>query len=211
MTELIIPQAGIIDEENFLNNISQLLDKKDRNNLSFTPWSKFPYKPEVAFSIAYNKEYIFLKYYVAEKQIRANANQINGPVWEDSCVEFFISLEEGGGYYNIEFNCIGTGLIGYGKSRKERERLDPEVVNKVKTMSVIRPSSNKIEWELTLAIPTEVFIHQKHISLNNCKCRANFYKCGDKLDDPHFVTWSDIETTEPDFHRPEFFSTIIFD
>lgn len=211
MTELIIRQSGIVNEDNLINNVSQLLDGHDINNLAFTPWNKFPYKPKVGFSIAYYKEYIFLKYFVDEKQIRANTNMVNGPVWEDSCVEFFISFEEGGAYYNFEFNCIGTGLIGYGRSRKERERLSPEVISKVKAMSVIRPSINKIEWELTLVIPTGVFIYHNNLSLNNLQCRANFYKCGDKLDDPHFVTWSNIVSPEPDFHRPEYFSPIIFE
>jgi hypothetical protein len=42
------------------------------------------------------------------------------------------------------------------------------------------------------------------------KCRANFYKCGDDLPEPHFLAWNMINTEEPDFHRPEFFGTLEF-
>ncbi|MFR4039417.1 MAG: carbohydrate-binding family 9-like protein, partial [Butyricimonas faecalis] len=38
----------------------------------------------------------------------------------------------------------------------------------------------------------------------------NIHKCGNKLPHPHFVTWNPIPTEKPDFHRPEFFGTLIF-
>ena len=42
------------------------------------------------------------------------------------------------------------------------------------------------------------------------QARGNFYKCGDGLPVPHFVSWAPIDTPNPDFHRPEFFDTICF-
>ncbi len=39
---------------------------------------------------------------------------------------------------------------------------------------------------------------------------ANFYKCGDKLTVPHFVTWNSIGTNKPDFHQPKFFGELYF-
>lgn len=38
--------------------------------------------------------------------------------------------------------------------------------------------------------------------------KANFYKCGDGLTVPHYLSWSPIVTEKPDFHRPEFFNQI---
>ena len=40
--------------------------------------------------------------------------------------------------------------------------------------------------------------------------RANFYKCGDKTLQPHFLSWSPIHSEKPDFHRPEDFGIINF-
>ncbi|MCK7536290.1 MAG: carbohydrate-binding family 9-like protein [Marinilabiliales bacterium] len=42
-------------------------------------------------------------------------------------------------------------------------------------------------------------------SLAGKSFRANFYKCGDKLSNPHFVTWNPVGTEKPDYHRPEYF------
>jgi hypothetical protein len=38
--------------------------------------------------------------------------------------------------------------------------------------------------------------------------RANIYKCGDKCDQPHFLSWSPIGLPNPDFHCPEWFGEI---
>lgn len=40
---------------------------------------------------------------------------------------------------------------------------------------------------------------------------ANFYKCGDKLQTPHFLSWNPINLEKPNFHCPEFFGTLNFE
>ena len=40
--------------------------------------------------------------------------------------------------------------------------------------------------------------------------RANFYKCGDMLSVPHYVTWNPVGTPKPDYHRPEYFGELKF-
>jgi hypothetical protein len=41
--------------------------------------------------------------------------------------------------------------------------------------------------------------------------RGNFYKCGDELGVPHFVSWTKIKTDSPAFHMPEFFGGLEFE
>jgi hypothetical protein len=41
--------------------------------------------------------------------------------------------------------------------------------------------------------------------------RANFYKCGDELQVPHFLSWNPIGVETPDFHRPEFFGKLVLE
>ena len=41
--------------------------------------------------------------------------------------------------------------------------------------------------------------------------KANFYKCGDELQTPHFLSWNPIQIEQPDFHRPDFFGTLEFE
>ena len=68
-------------------------------------WSEsFPYKPEVNFRIGHTGDAILIAWTANEKNVRGVASD-NGAVWEDSCVEFFISFNGGDSYYNIECNC----------------------------------------------------------------------------------------------------------
>ena len=64
------------------------------------------------------------------------------------------------------------------------------------------------EWELTVKIPLNLM----GLDPENLpdKIRANFYKCADDTDSMHFVSWSPIETENPDFHRPDFFGELYF-
>jgi hypothetical protein len=186
------------------------LNSLERHAIDLVPWSSYPYKPEVSFSITYNDDHIFLKYYVEEKAIRASADHINGKVWEDTCVEFFISFDDTG-YYNLEFNCIGSALAGFGKNRYDRQLLPEEVISRISTQSIIRKTSNNlVHWELSLAIPLDVFVNHSLSTIKGRQCRANFYKCGDLLPEPHFLSWSPINSDEPNFHLPQFFGTLYF-
>lgn len=42
------------------------------------------------------------------------------------------------------------------------------------------------------------------------RAAGNFYKCGDETEFPHYGAWSPVRTLSPDFHRPEFFGTLVF-
>lgn len=193
-------------------HISQLLDTFDRQKLEYTPWPEFAGKADVNFSIAHNSSNIFLKYFVVEKHIRAENSVVNSPVHEDSCVEFFISFDEGINYYNIEFNCAGIGLIAYGSSKYSRQLLDENLVSNLKINSVIAPENGKsANWQLTLVIPLSTFVHTPVNKLRDLNCKANFYKCGDLLPEPHFISWSNIIADTPDFHLPKFFGNLVFE
>jgi hypothetical protein len=197
-------------ENQSIQGLSFMMDKMERHTLELTPWAAYSYKPTVHFSIAYNGNTIFLKYYVTEKFIQAAAGKINGSVWEDSCVEFFVGFGDEG-YYNLEFNCIGTIFAAFGNERNGREHLSEEVIRTIKYHTVIyNNNENDICWQLTLAIPLNVFSHHAPASLTEKQCRANFYKCGDRLPQPHFLSWSNIEAPEPNFHLPNFFGVLVF-
>lgn len=195
-----------------ITEVSFLLDKEDKNKLNQVPWAEYNYLPCVHFAIAYGSDCIFLKYYVKEKYLRAENVAPNTAVYQDTCVEFFIRFENQKAYYNFEFNCIGTMLIGFGESKADRELLDGQLISQIKYQSVINndhPDSDQY-WELTVAIPFTLFGYTNMFFINGKKCRANFYKCGDNLPTPHFITWSNISSPEPNFHLPEFFGTLHF-
>ncbi len=199
-----------------INSVSKLLDKqKDSHKIDTINWKEYSEKPEVSFKIAHDGNNIFIKYYVKEKHIRAVNTEINDSVWEDSCCEFFIAPNNAG-YYNIEVNCIGTSLMGYGKNKKERKRFTVELIKGIKTLSslgkeTIEAKSGDFDWQLTIIIPKEVLQKNEINTLSGKTFKGNFYKCGDKTPVPHFLSWNPIEVEQPNFHRPDFFGELIFE
>jgi len=176
-------------------------------------WKSYPYCPEVSFRIAHTGEAILLNYTVNESDIKAVCNRDNGNVWEDSCVEFFISFSEES-YYNIECNCIGKLLIGKGSGRgQNRMRLTESALEQVRRWSSLgdSPVENRSgEWEVSLIIPKEIFYPEITKTLDRIKARGNFYKCGDHLQKPHYLSWNPILSDSPNFHLPEFFGELEF-
>jgi len=175
-------------------------------------WPSYPYRPQVDFKIGYGNKHIYLQFHVKEKHLKAVYREINEPVYKDSCVEFFLSFD-GKAYYNMEFNSLGTALVGYGESRESREYLPADLIQKIQTHSVInpvKPGEEEVSWKLQIQIPFELFFAESPLRLQGRTCYANFYKCGDDLPKPHYVSWNKIEAPEPDFHRPEYFGEIKF-
>lgn len=175
---------------------------------------KYPYKPECKFKIARSTTSIFIHYKIIENGVRAIYTKDNSPVFEDSCVEFFCRRPDQKSYYNFEFNCIGTCMAGERNGRNEIvSQFNSEQMSTIKRHASLGTNPfNEIkanfEWKLTVEIPFTLL----GITNNNLpdKLMANFYKCADALSTPHYLSWSLISTTEPNFHRPDFFAKIIF-
>jgi hypothetical protein len=200
-----------------LREVQDLLAKFDiSGKIDKVNWEKFSYKPDVEFKIAHADTEIYLQFIVNEKYIRAKHLNDNDSVWTDSCVEFFISPTDDGSYYNMEFNCIGTTLIGFGLNKTDRQRAGADVTSKIWRRpsigsQVIEHKEGDFTWDLTLIIPVSCFFkHQIH-SLSGLNARANFYKCGDELKESHYLTWNPIEFERPNFHLPQYFGSVYFE
>jgi hypothetical protein len=199
-----------------LDEISAALDnQKEKHLINTLNWKGYDYKPEVHFSIAYGDKEIYLKYYVSEDYFKAEKTETNQMVCEDSCVEFFVSPEDDGIYYNIEFNGIGTILLGTGTGRADSKRADPGIISKIRRKTSVgnkpvEERKGKFDWSITIAVPIDVFFHHKISALEGRTFRANFYKCGDMLSVPHYVTWNVVGTENPDYHQPSYFGMLKF-
>lgn len=211
MPSLVVKQNKNVNEDSSIDELASLLRQEEKHNLSYTPWSSFPYKADVAFTLITGTNCFCLQFRVDEKNIKAQYTKANDPVYEDSCVEFFISLDEGNTYYNFEFNCIGTVLCGFGNNRHNRERLPEALLNKIKCQAIIQRQKEKEHWELTVIIPFSLLQHYDLSALDGKKGKANFYKCGDELPEPHYISWSNIKSNKPDFHLPESFGELLFE
>ena len=193
----------------------------DVNDIEFNPiacvnWKEYPYQPEVKFRAAHTGDAILLHYQVTEASVRAVALADDGRVWEDACVEFFLSPEGNDFYYNFECNCATKLLLHGGLAGTERPGASEEVLKSVKRWSSLgtEPFEERVgecTWEVALVIPTSAIFRHSIESLNGKTMRANFYKCGDLLQTPHFLSWSPIDLPQPKFHCPEFFGEIKFE
>ncbi|MCG8580183.1 MAG: hypothetical protein MI866_09715 [Bacteroidales bacterium] len=172
----------------------------------------YPADVKVMFGMAYDSNNFYLKYQVEESHPKAVCTQTNGPVWEDSCVEFFIAFNNKE-YYNLEFNCIGTRLAGLGTSNTDRQWLNADVVETI----ITKPSlgSNPVDlvdtpttWEMDIIIPKTVFGNSVDSFEAGNTFKVNFYKCGDKQKQMHFLSWNAIDNETPNFHLPQFFGEV---
>jgi hypothetical protein len=203
-------------EQLSLDEIGRLMDEKVKPfDVDVVNWNEFPYKPVVKVQFAYGDQSLVLKYLVQEKAVLARVTEPNGEVWTDSCVEFFLSPGGDDEYYNLEFNCIGTPLLRHNKDG-EVTFGSGEIMSSIRTKSSLGSSAfnekkGSFEWSLIVEIPLASFFKHNIVNLKGLRMKANFYKCGDGLSEPHFVSWTPIGTDSPSFHQPAFFGDVEFE
>jgi hypothetical protein len=216
MKEAAIEKTSFTSDYPELKEISSWFDKRNKKiEIDTINWPEYNYTPEVDLAIAYSDLEIFLKFYITEKYFKAEKTESNQMVCEDSCVEFFVSPANDGIYYNMEFNGIGTCLLGSGTRREDNKQADPAIIKKIRRLSSaglmpLKEKEGQFSWTLTLAVPFRIFFHHNIKDVIGKTFRANFYKCGDKTKVPHYVTWSPVDTVKPDYHQPEYFGKIKF-
>ncbi len=198
-----------------MDNFIQKLDQGIKHPISNSPWD-YEFSGEAGFSIGYTDAGILLKFNIIEENVLAVYTKTNDPVYRDSCVELFISLNNDDAYYNFEFNSTGTCLAGYGPSLEERALLSPEKIKQINIISasfksIVYKEQEMINWQLTLLIPNQAFQFHEIESFKGKEAKVNFYKCGDDLPKPHFLCWNPItDTPEPNFHLPNYFGKATF-
>lgn len=205
----IAPPAGAEDAGRALDRAGVEFHTIDCVNWEDT----YPFMPDVRFRIAHTGDSIVVQFRVSEPTVRAVAPGDNGRVWEDSCVEFFMENPGGKGYVNVECNCVCTLLVASGSDREHRAPLSPEQLAAIDRHATLGrepfPEREAPEvWEASLVIPADTF---GIADLSGRELRANFYKCGDLLATPHFLSWNPVTSPVPNFHLPASFGLLRFD
>ncbi|NEW84426.1 MAG: hypothetical protein GZ094_18955 [Mariniphaga sp.] len=206
MSGLKIPYLKEMFHEKPVNIGTRLITSGAMINIDKINWKEYPHRPDVKVYLGYCDQKLWLNYLVANDLVRAVCREDQEPVWQDSCVEFFV--KQGDFYRNFEFNCLGVCLSALGTDRNSRTRLEEASLAQILRFPSLNVESLPNEsvlsnWSLTVAIPLEL------IGLNpGSQFMANFYKCGDKTIEPHYVSWSAIATPAPDFHQPAFFAQV---
>ncbi len=209
---LEIPYIAGLDAAHPCQAINILESEGTRRTVESLNWAtEFPYHPLTTFSTGHNGEYLFIDFFVRCNYLRAVNEEDNSPVHEDSCVEFFVSPGCDGHYWNFEFNCIGTLSASHRTERDKPTRLTSDELKRiVRFASCGNRPFQELEglftWNLLAAIPLDLI--GVRYEGRPIEMKANFYKCASGTSQPHFLSWTPIDSPRPDFHRPEFFGDI---
>lgn len=157
--------------------------------------------------LCYTDDALFVHLRAVEKDIRAENTEPLSPVFEDSCLEFFFKLPDADNYFNFEINPNGCLCVQFGPGRSDR--IDITRGDAVEYFD-IRADRTSDGWEVFYKIPLR-FIRLFYPDYRfEGKLEANLYKCGDKTRNAHYLSWASIDLEKPNFHCPEFFSSLTF-
>ncbi len=214
MNTLRVPK--IILTANDTEEIKNIFSGLDSNKISNCNWpDQFPYTPEASFKIFHDGANIYLQFEVTEKDLHSKITEDFGEVWTDPCVEMFISPDSDT-YYNFECTCIGKMLAACHTKGKETEKMPLGMLSGIKRIPSLGTGNFELRkgensWSIIEIIPSASLFNHDIGSWDGKKMKANFYKCGDNLPNPHFLSWNKIEYPRPNFHLPEYFGDIEFE
>ncbi len=169
--------------------------------------------PKTAAQLVYVTDFGFiLRMTCAEADPKAVYRNYNEPVYTDSCMEFFCDWLGDGRYINMEMNSLGTLLSCIGPDRHARTPIAELSGGEI---FPVKGETCDGYWQVTAAIPTALLC--KILGVDNIPFgsgytfRGNFYKCGDETAVIHYGMWNPIGTEKADFHRPEYFGTLVIE
>lgn len=176
--------------------------------------------PRVEAKMAYNSKALFAIFRVQDRFVRATTTANQGPVYQDSCVEFFFTpeSEKRQRYFNFEVNCSGKALFHYQSQPRNGVAVSESSLDKIHVLStlpsIVEPEySSPLTWLIAWRMPFETLKEYPNFTPPQAGSiwHANFYKCADKSSYPHWLTWVRIDNPKPDFHRPDCFGELIFE
>lgn len=213
MRTLRIPKQHVSQLETVFDKIKMLREAGAEALVDQVNWKKdFPKTLPVTVRAAHDGETLYLYYTVTGEVVRAVNTEDFGSVWEDSCVEFFMQREGESGYRNFECNILGVLLSRRHETREKGEEQTLEMRSVFRYGAVCHRYEGDrqvSDWSMYLEIPKKAMGFGAHESLSGQKIRANFYKCGDKTPEPHFLSWNPIDLPDPNFHVPQFFGLLL--
>ncbi len=174
----------------------------------------------MASKITYDPGNLYVIFRVKDRHVRCITQEINGPVWEDACVEFFFAPDAAAPqkYFNVEVNCCGVPLMHFNEVAGEN--IAPLAETDIRQIEIAHSLSGKIDpeipddvtWTVEYRIPLAMIENYSRVTPPGpgISWRGNFYKIAENSSNPHYLTWSVVDNEVPNFHLPQFFGTLIF-
>ena len=157
----------------------------------------------------YDGEALHIRMEAVEPELRATFTGLLDHVCEDSCLEFFFAPRtDDPRYFNFEWNPLGALDLSFGYGRPNRVR---QVAKDCQTLFHPAPFRTETGWGIDFSIPLAFLrIYFPDYAFSG-QAAGNFYKCGDKTVQPHFLAWSPLRSQTPDFHRREDFGLLSYE
>lgn len=182
------------------------------------------HRPTVKAQLVYTRDAILIHFDVQDRYVRCMATEAQQMVCLDSCVEAFLQPVAGKGYFNFEFNAIGTLLTYYiedadtddsGKFKKYTilpiDLLRQVDIRHNLSGPIATEITDPIHWNLTARIPLAIM--ERYVGplspAPGTRWRGNFFKCADQTSHPHWASWNPIGDVLK-FHQPEKFGELLF-
>lgn len=171
--------------------------------------------PETRFYVLHDGKALYVQFCVRDAHVRSVQTAYQGPVYTDSCVEFFVQPVKGRGYFNFEINAGGTLLCsyiedptrvpgGFVKWTPVAVEWGKQVEIRTSLPRVVEPE-RAADWTVRYRIPFTLFECYAGPFTDN-EWRGNFYKCGDGTSHPHWISWSPVSALN--FHLPDCFGSL---
>ena len=168
-------------------------------------WLDNGYAPTASVRLSVMGDTLFVRLRAEEVDplVRYHKGDADPHVWCDSCLEFFFSANDSAKYVNLEMNADGCYICYIGDGRSDRNPC-ALFAEGGKPLGTVGEDFWQVDAALSLTKIASVFGIDAVTSL-----RGNFYKCGDETAFPHFGMWNEVGMPHPDFHRPEFFASLL--
>ena len=178
------------------------------------------FEPVVEAKMQYDTANLYVIFRVQDRFVRVLTQEVNGPVWEDACVEFFFApnTTQPTHYFNLETNAGGTPLMQYSTVAQQEVTFVPSET--IQTIEIahslperVDPErSDSVTWTLEYRLPLKTLQQQTVVTMPKpgVVWRANFYKIAENNSNPHYMTWAPVDLPQPNFHAPEFFGSLVF-
>lgn len=187
---------------------SKKISDAEIDSVNTWPWD-YNYEPKTQFRITHDDNRLYVSLRAYERNPVARITAMNGPVCNDSCIEFFFSPspDNSNGYFNFEVNANPTFLLEYRPSVEEECIKVMWDTSDLNVRSTTGETSDGAFWQIDFELPFEMIRkYAPGCNLSNgAVIRGNVYKCGCTDQEPHYGSWNPVLTPGPNFHTPEFF------
>ncbi|WP_436926669.1 carbohydrate-binding family 9-like protein [Halosimplex amylolyticum] len=188
-------------------------------------WYESGPRPETTVRGLYDDTSLSLQFLVEDDEIASRTTELNGPTYEDSCVEFFATPDPGSNarYLNFEANPCGVFKMawmepGWSVRGIGRDLVSPELAEAITVATsepgpTREPSADDESWWLAVRFPFEALSAFTGLDLapgSGDRWRANFHRTG-VASRSQEASWNPIGTAEKQFHSPGHFGWVDFE